>query len=59
MGISGVLWLKRVNAHSKVLYGILYYISRIGNFRSALLKINLRDQIEVLAVKKIEDNVGA
>jgi hypothetical protein len=44
-------WVKRLKVHNSILYRILDFLSRIGNFRRVQLKVNLHDQIEATAVK--------
>lgn len=44
-------WVKRLKTHNRFLYKIWDFISRIGKLGKTQLKINLRDQIEVTAVK--------
>ncbi|MFH1754041.1 MAG: methyltransferase domain-containing protein [Candidatus Omnitrophota bacterium] len=48
---SAKYWVKRFKIHSKFLYKMLDFLSRIGNLGKVQLKINLRDQIEAVAVK--------
>ncbi|MFC1590540.1 methyltransferase domain-containing protein [Candidatus Omnitrophota bacterium] len=44
-------WVKRFEEHSYAMHAILDFISRIGKFGEVQLKVNLHDQLEVLAVK--------
>ena len=44
-------WVKRIRCYSGALYRALYFISRIDNFGKFNLSVNLRDQLEILAVK--------
>lgn len=46
-------WVRRFSVYSRTIYRMLNFISRIGRWGDALLKINLRDQIETVAIKKM------
>lgn len=45
-------WAKRLEMHNYILYRVLDFISKINNLGTMHLKVNLRDQIETVAIKK-------
>ena len=42
-------WMERFESYNKTIYKILVFISRIDALKKKLFRVNLRDQIEVLA----------
>jgi len=49
-------WSERFKNYNSVIYGILKFITRIRFFKKSFLRVNLRDQVEVFAVKTESKN---
>lgn len=49
-------WSERFKNYNGVIYGILKLVTRIKIFKKSFLKVNLRDQVEVFAMKAESKN---